>query len=203
MRMCFMKYLITSLVFVAVFALSTTARAQEPELVTEIVARVNNDIVTRADYLRAMGEFKEEITKQMKEGGKSDAEITAEFEKLKHTVLDFIIENLLLEQKAKELNIDVEAEINQQMLEIAKQNKFPNVTEFEAALKQQGIDPEQARGSLRQRLQQQYVIQREVLSQVFQGLTDKDKQAFYEKNKKFFTTDAEATISEIFLPLDN
>jgi parvulin-like peptidyl-prolyl isomerase len=195
-----MKYLITSLVFVAVFALSTTARAQEPQLVTEIVARVNNDIVTLADYSRAMGEFKEEIAKQMKEAGKSDAEITAEYEKLKHTVLDFIIENLLLEQKAKELNI---AEINQQMIEIAKQNKFNNVTEFETALKQQGIDPEQARSSLRQRLQQQYVIQREVLSQVFQNLTDKDKQAFYEKNKRFFTTDAEATISEIFLPLDN
>jgi parvulin-like peptidyl-prolyl isomerase len=198
-----MKYLITSLVFVAVFALSTTARAQEPELVTEIVARINNDIVTLADYRRAMGEFKEQITKELKEAGKSDAEITAEFEKLKHTVLDFIIENLLLEQKAKELNIDVEAEVNQQMREIAIQNKFPNITEFEAALKQQGIDPEQARASLRKNLQQNHVMQREVLSQVFHSLTDKDKQAFYEKNKKFFTTDAEATISEIFLPLDN
>lgn len=198
-----MKYLITSLVFVALFTLSTSARAQEPELVTEIVARVNNDIITRADYLKAMSDFKEEIAKQMKEAGKSDAEITAEVEKLKHTVLDFIIENLLLEQKAKELSIDVEAEINQQMIEIAKQNNFKTVTEFEVALKQQGIDPEQARGSLRQRLQQQYVIQREVLSPIFQSLSDKDKQAFYEKNKKYFTTDAEATISEIFLPLDN
>ncbi len=196
-----MKYLITSLVFVAVFALSTTARAQEPELVTGIVARVNNDIITIADYLKAKEEFKGEIISQMK--GKSEAEIAAEIQKLLPTVLDFIIENLLLEQKAKELSIDVEPEVNQQMRQLAIENKFKDITEFEAALKQQGIDPEQARNSLRQRLQQQYVVQREVLSPIFQSLSDKDKQAWYEKNKKYFTTDAEATISEIFLPLDN
>lgn len=201
--MCFMKYLITSLVFVAVFALSTTARAQEPELVTEIVARVNNDIITRTDYLKAVEDFKAEITSQMKQAGKDQAEIDAEIKKLLPTVLDFIIENLLLEQKAKELSIDVEAEVNQQMLQIAMDNKFKNVTEFEAALKQQGIDPEAARISLRQRLQQQYVVQKEVLGPIFQSLSDKDKQAWYEKNKKYFTTDAEATISEIFLSLDN
>jgi parvulin-like peptidyl-prolyl isomerase len=198
-----MKYLITSLVFVAVFALSTTARAQEPELVSEIVARVNNDIVTRADYLRAVSDFKEEITRQMKDAGKNAAEIEAEIQKLLPTVLDFIIENLLLEQKAKELSIDVEAEVNQQMLQIAIENKYKNITEFEAALKQQGIDPEQARNSLRQKLQQQYVVQKEVLSPIFQSLSDKDKQAWYEKNKKYFTTEPEGTISEIFLPLDN
>jgi parvulin-like peptidyl-prolyl isomerase len=196
-----MKYLITSLVFVAVFALSTTARAQEPELVTEIVARVNNDIITRADYLKAVSEFKEELARQME--GKTPAEVEAEFQKLKSTVLDFIIENMLLEQKAKELGIDVEAEVNQQMLEIAKANNFKTIGEFEAALKQQGIDPETARGSLRQKLQQQYVVQKEVLGPIFQNLTEKDKKAFYEKNIDYFKTPAEATISEIFLPLDN
>jgi parvulin-like peptidyl-prolyl isomerase len=198
-----MKYLITSLVFVAVLTLSTTARAQEPELITEIVARVNNDIITRADYLKAVNDFKDEITRQMTTDGKSPAEIEAEFQKLKSTVLDFIIENMLLEQKAKEMGIDVEAEVNQQMLEIAKQNNFKSITDFEVALKQQGIDPEAARASLRQKLQQNYVIQKEVLGQIFQNLSDKDKQAFYEKNKKYFTNPAEATISEIFLPLDN
>jgi parvulin-like peptidyl-prolyl isomerase len=198
-----MKYLIMCAVFIAVLALSTTARAQEPELVTEIVARINNDIITRADYLKALGDFKDEVFRQFKEAGKSEAEAQAEFEKVKSTVLDLIIENLLLEQKAKELGIDVEAEVNQQMLEIAKQNNFKTITDFEAALKQQGIDPEQARISLRQKLQQNYVVQKEVLGPIFQSLTEKDKQAFYEKNKMYFTPEAEATISEIFIPLDN
>src|SRR5260221_14406322 len=98
--------------------MARTARAQEPELVNEIVARVNNDIITRTDYLGALDAFKEELKNQMK--GKSDAEITAEFEKLRPTVLDLMIEDMLLEQKAKELSIDVEAEVNQEMLRIMK-----------------------------------------------------------------------------------
>ncbi|MBI3652225.1 MAG: SurA N-terminal domain-containing protein [Acidobacteria bacterium] len=196
-----MKYWITSLLFVVALAWPSAARAQESELVSEIVARVNNDIVTSADYKAALRDFKEELKRQM--AGKSEAEIEAEFNKLKPTVLDLIIENLLLEQKAKELGADVEPDVNQQMLQMAQENGFKTLSEFEAALKQQGFDPENMRTSLRQRLQQQYVMNREVLSNIFSNLTDKDRQAFYEKNKKYFTTEGEATISEIFLPLDN
>jgi len=47
---------------------------------------------------------------------------------MKPTVLDYMIENVLLEQKAKELNIDVEAEVNQRMKEIATERTgWPNV----------------------------------------------------------------------------
>jgi parvulin-like peptidyl-prolyl isomerase len=196
-----MKFFIGSLLFIVVFALSGTARAQEPELISEIVARVNNEIITRADYLAALSDFKAELTRQMQ--GKTPAEIEAKFQELKPTVLDVVIENMLLEQKAKELNIDVESEVNQRMLQIMKENGLKNLAELEAALKQQGLDPETFRSSLRQNLQQQYVINREVLQPIFTNLTDKDKQAFYQKNKEYFKTEGEATISEIFISLAN
>lgn len=179
---------------------ATFARAQEPELINEIVARVNSDIITRADYLNALRDLREQLTREM--AGKSEAQINEEFEKVKPTVLDYMIENILLEQKAKELNIDVEAEVNQRMAEIAKDNGLPNVLAFENELKKQGIDPEGARGQIRKGLQQQYVVQREVLSPIFQRLSDKDRHDFYEKYKDKFTTQGEITISEIFLPLE-
>ncbi|HJZ68459.1 MAG TPA: peptidyl-prolyl cis-trans isomerase, partial [Blastocatellia bacterium] len=134
--------------------------------------------------------------------GKSEAEINTEYERLRPTVLDYLIDDILLEQKAKELNIDVEAEVNQQMAEIAKENGAPNVLAFENELKKQGIDPESARASLRKRLQQQYVIQKEVLSPIFQRLSDKERRDFYEKHKDAFTIAGEVTLSEIFLPLE-
>ena len=81
-----MKFVIVTLGIGMVLALATTARAQEPELVNEIVARVNNEIITRADYLNALRDFREELGRQMT--GKSEAEINAEFERLKPTVLD-------------------------------------------------------------------------------------------------------------------
>ena len=197
-----MKFFISVLAIGFVCAMMVPADAQEAELVNEIVARVNNDIVTRVDYLNALRDFKDELTRQLQQAGKSDAEINAEFERQKPTVLNYIIEDLLLEQKAKELNIDVEAEVNQQMAEIAKENGQPSVLAFENELKKQGLDPETARGTLRRRLQQQYVIQREVLQPIYQRLSEKEKRDFYDKHKDGFTTPGEVTISEIFLPLE-
>ena len=195
-----MKFIITSAAIGLLLASSTFTRAQEPELVNEIVARVNSDIITRADYLNALKDLRDQLTREM--AGKSEDQINAEYEKIKPTVLDYIIENILLEQKAKELNIDVEAEVNQRMAEIAKDNGLPNVLAFENELKKQGIDPEGARGQIRKGLQQQYVVQREVLSPIFQRLNDKERREFYEKYKDKFTTQGETTISEIFLPLE-
>lgn len=195
-----MKFLITTLVIGFALAFATPASAQEPERVNEIVARVNNDIITLFDYNNALRDFKEQLTREM--AGKPEAQINAEFERMKPTILDFMIENLLLEQKAKELNIDVEAEVNQRMKEIATENGLPNLLAFENELKKQGVDPEAARSQIRRQLQQQYVIQREVLSPIFQSLNDKDRRDYYEKNKDKVTTPGEVTISEIFLPLE-
>ena len=195
-----MKFIITILATGLVLASAASARAQEPELINEIVARVNSDIITRADYMNALRDLKEQLTREM--AGKPEDQINAEFERMKPTVLDYMIENILLEQKAKELNIDVESEVNQRMAEIAKDNGLPNVLAFENELKKQGVDPESARGQIRKGLQQQYVVQREVLSPIFQRLSDKDRRDFYERHKDGFTTKGEVTISEVFLPLE-
>lgn len=195
-----MKLVLSFLTVGVLLALAGPARAQEPALVNEIVARVNNDIITLVDYQNALRDFREELARQLQ--GKSDAEIEAEFEKLKPTVLDLIIDDLLIEQKAKELNLDVEADVNQQMAQIAKDNGLPNVLAFENELKKQNVEPDTFRASIRKRLQQQLVIQREVLYPIFQRLSDSDKHKFYDDHKKEFTTPGEETISEIFLPLE-
>ena len=197
-----MKFLAAVLSLAFIFSAVAPAGAQEPELISEIVARVNNEIITRADYLNALSDFRAELARQLQQQGKGEAEINAEFERLKPTVLDVLIEDLLLEQKAKELGMDVEADVNQQMAEYAKEQGFKDVLAFEAALKQQGMDPEIARSTLRKRLQQTYVVQREVMQPIYNNLRDADRKAFYEKYKDKFTTEGEVTISEIFLPLE-
>jgi len=195
-----MKLITAGMVVLSIMTASGAARAQEPELVSEIVAQVNNDIITRADYLQALRDFKEELARQMT--GKTPTDIEAEYAKLKQTVLNLMIEDLLLEQKAKELNIDVEADVNQQMAAIAKDNGAKNVLEFEDELKKQGIDPEGARASLRKRMQHDAVIQSEVLRPIFQNIPEQDKRKFYETHKEAFVVPGEVMISEIFLPLE-
>lgn len=195
-----MKLLLMTLGIGIVLALATPARAQEPELINSIVARVNNEIITFVDYQNALRDFREELARQM--AGKSKAEIEAEYERMKPTVLNYMIDDLLLEQKAKELNIDCEAEVNQRMKDIAAQNGAANVLAFENELKKQGIDPEAARASIRKQCQQQSVIQREVLAPIYQRLNEKDKLDFYKRNLPAFEVPGEVALSEIFLPLE-
>jgi parvulin-like peptidyl-prolyl isomerase len=197
-----MKFLYAALSTVVLLAFTAPANAQEPELVSEIVVRVNTDIITRADYLNALRDFKEELTRQMQQQGKSQADIEAEYAKLKPTILDLLIDDLLVEQKAKELSYDAEADVNQQMNELAKQNNFKNAIDFEKALREQGIDPELLRAQFRKRAQQEYVMQREVLQPIFQSLSEKDRRDFYNRHKEQFTVPGEVTLSEIFLPLE-
>src|SRR5215813_5609473 len=197
-----MKFLLVAASFLVVLAVVPTARAQEPELVSEIVVRVNNDIITRADYLNAVKDFHEELLKQAQQSGKSLAEAEAEYERLKGTILDYLIEDLLLEQKAKEMSYDAEAEVNQQMTELAKQNNFKSAVEFEKALREQGIDPELLRTQMRKRAQQEYVMQREVLQPIFSSLSEKDKRDYYERHKDQFMIPGEVVLSEIFVPLE-
>ena len=174
-----------------------SAQAQEAELVNEIIAQVNNDIITRVDYLNALKEFREELARQM--AGKGEAEIAAEYEKLKPTVLDLMIEDLLLEQKCKELNIDVEAEVNQEMARIAKEQGASDPIAFEQALKAQGIDPEEARKTIRKNIQHHNVLEREVYVPLFQRVTDKERRAFYDTHKDAFKVPGDISLSEIFL----
>lgn len=198
-----MRFRIVSAFIVLLLIGGASVRAQEPELVNEIVARVNNEIITRADYLSAVAEFRAEMSRQMQQQGKGQAEIEAEIQQRMHTVLDLLIEDLLLEQKARELGIDVEADVNVRLKQIAEENGFKDVLEFERALTAQGISPESARGSLRRQLQQTYVVQQEVLGPIYRSIKDDQRREYYDKNQGFFTMPGEVTLSEIFLPLDN
>ena len=74
-----MKFLVAILSLAFLLSSVAPVRAQEPELVSEIVARVNNEIITRADYLNALNDFKSELARQMQQQGKGDSEIIAEY----------------------------------------------------------------------------------------------------------------------------
>jgi peptidyl-prolyl cis-trans isomerase SurA len=195
-----MKLVAYAITVAMVLGALNVAKAQEPELISEIVAKVNNDIITRSDYLAGVNDFRLELARQL--AGKPQAEIDAEFERLKPTVLDLLIENLLLEQKAKELSIDVEEQVNQQMIAIMKENGYKNPQEFEDFLKKQGVDPEAARAGIRKGYQHEIVIQREVIMPVYQNVSDAERKTFFEKNKQKFVEPGGVVLSEIFLSLE-
>lgn len=173
-----------------------TAFAQEQRLVEEVVARVNNEIITRSQYLDVLQQTETDARQN-----RSPEEAERILKDLKPRLLDLMIENILLVQKGQDLGIDVEANINRQMTEAARRENM-TITEFEDAMRRSGVDPAETRNRLRERLMRDAVMNQEVLGAVYRGLTDKEKHEYYDKNTDKFMLPGELKLSELFLAVE-
>src|SRR5687767_14731210 len=88
--------------------------AQEPQLVDETVARVNGEIITRSQLIKAQEQYRQELTQRF---NNDEAKIKEEYDKNSGTLLEVLIQDKLIAQRATELSIDVEPEVNRYILE--------------------------------------------------------------------------------------
>lgn len=173
-----------------------TAFAQDQRLVEEVVVRVNNEIVTRSQYLEVIQQTEDDARQN-----RSPEDAEKILKDLKPRLLDLMIDNILLVQKGQDLGIDVEANINRQLTEAARAQNM-TITEFEDAMRKSGVDPADTRARLRERLMRDAVMNQEVYGVIYRGLTDKEKREYYEKNSDKFLVPGELKLSELFLSVE-
>jgi parvulin-like peptidyl-prolyl isomerase len=175
---------------------ASLVRAQEGQkTLDEIIARVNSAVILRSAYDRAQGELLEEL----KGRGLKDAELEKQFNELKPVILDGLIDTELLSQRAKDLTIDVEPQVNQQLLRVMKDNNLPSLEDLEQKMREVGVDIQEVRRMLRNRFASEAVRNREVFGKIYHALTEKEKRDYYEQHKELFTTPGEVTLSRIFI----
>lgn len=188
---------IFSLAFV--LALPANAWAQEGELhvVDEVIAQVNEDIITLSMLKR---ETKERID-ALKQSGTPEQTALEEVNKKQAELIATLINEQLLLQKGKELDLasEVEAEVNRRMLEVATEQGINSIEKLEAAMRESGIDPVSTRQTLRTELMKQAVIQQEVDRKIFFDLTMDELKKYFEAHKDKFRTPENVTLSEIYL----
>jgi len=175
------------------------ASAQEGELqvVDEVIAQVNDDVITLSMLKR---ESKERID-TLKQNGMSEEKATEEVTKRQAELIATLINTQLLLQKGKELELarDVEDEVNRRMFEVAKEQGIQTIEKLDEALRQNGQDPVLIRQTMRTEIMKQMVIQQEVDRRIYFTLSmDELKKYFEEHNDKFLKPET-VTISEIFL----
>ena len=145
--------------------------AQEAELtvVDEVIAQVNEDVITLSMVKR---ESRERI-ESLKQNGMNAQQATDEVTKHKAELIATLINERLLLQKGKELELtaDVEAEVNRRMLDVAKEQGITTIEKLDQAMKESGLDPVQTRQSLRQELMKQAVMQQEVDRKIYFSVT--------------------------------
>jgi len=194
------SFAITSTFALAILALIPSATfAQEGELqvVDEVIAQINDDVITLSMLKR---ETKERI-EALKQSGKSEQEANADVAKRQPELIATLVNEALLLQKGKELDLsaEVEAEVNRRMLEVAKEQGITSIEKLEAAMREGGVDPVATRQTLRTEIMKQAVIQQEVDRKVFFGWTIEELKKYFQENQAKFYKPETVTISEIYL----
>ena len=196
------KSIVATFFLIGVFLLSPAlARAQEgePIVVDEVIAQVNDGVVTLSQLKREM----KEAVDAYKQRGMTEQQATAEVEKHKAEMIATLINEQLLLQKGKELEMTekVEAEVNKRMLEVAKQNGITSIEKLDEAMRQAGVDPTATRQTLRAEIMKQAVMESEVDSKIFYGLSSDELHKYFDAHRDKFLKPETVELSEIFLSL--
>lgn len=185
-----MRKLLPCFLLVSFVALSVILRADD-EVVEEIVARVNNQIITRSEFLHS----KEELRKEAAQQDPVNAEkLVADREK---DVLRDLIDQELLLERGKDLGITADTEVIKKLDDMRKDMKLDSMEELEKAAQSQGVSFEDFKQNLRNQIITQQVIGKEVGSRL---IIDKgEEQKFYEEHKNDMAQPETIRLSEILV----
>jgi peptidyl-prolyl cis-trans isomerase SurA len=160
-------------------------------VVEEIVARVNNQIITRSSYEHEQQQLIDEAKTQ--DPANAD-QIAAQQSK---DVLRGLIDQELLLEKGKDLDITADTELIKQLDEMRKQMKMESMDDLEKAAAAQGISFEDFKQDMRNKIITQQVIQREVGGRI--NISKDEEQKFYEEHKADLEHPEQVRLSEIMV----
>jgi peptidyl-prolyl cis-trans isomerase SurA len=184
---------------IAVLALSAgllgpaAAVARGQAVVEEIVALVNDDIIT-------LTEFREMLELRLADL-RAQAPSAEEYDKaaveVKKGLLDFMITDLLLLQKAKELGLNVQEQIKGLLQNLMKENNISSEADLRRAVEQQGLTYEAFLKNYEEGMMRSGVLYTEVERSIV--LDDAEIVQYYKKNPAEFTTPTEYKLNAIYL----
>ncbi len=184
---------------VLALAFPAFAHASGGAIVEEIVARVNNDIITLSDYEKAEASLHDDAQQACQ--GCTDDKINEMVADEKKNLLRDLINQSLLVQRAKDLDITGETDLVKRLDQIRQQNNLPSMDALQQAVESSGISWEDYKQRMLDEILKEKVIQQEVGPTVKIG--NDEVQKYYEAHKSDFVKPEEVDISEIFLSTEN
>lgn len=160
-------------------------------VVEEIIARVNNEIITRSEYVRSRDQLKQEVQQQ------DAANADRIFAEKQRDVLRDLIDQQLLLQKGKDLGITGDTELIKRLDEMRKQMNLETMEDLEKAAQAQGASYEEFKQNLRNQIITQRVIGQEVGSHM--AMNKDDELKFYNDHKAEMERPEQVRLSEILI----
>jgi peptidyl-prolyl cis-trans isomerase SurA len=179
--------------------LKKPAEAKQPEIgatktVEEIIARVNNEIITRSELEKARAAAQEDA-KQECQGKCTPEQLRNDIEDREKNTLRDLIDQSLLVQRGKDMGVNVEPEVIKRLDQLRQQNKIDSMEDLEKAVSAQGSNWEDFKNNIRNGLLTQRVISSEVGSHINIGKEEISK--YYNDHKKEFVRPEQVALREI------
>ena len=168
----------------------------ESRVVEEIIARVNNEIITSSELEKAKNSAAEEAQQDCN-GRCTQEQLQVAVEDRQKTALRDLIDQSLLAQRGKDMGINVEADVVKQLDQIRTQNKLKDMDELEKAVTHEGLNWDDFKNNIRNKILTQQVISREVGSHI--TITDSEARKYYEDHKNDFVKPEQVALRAIEL----
>jgi len=167
------------------------------EVMEEVIAKVNGDIITNTDLEKTRREARADLVKQ----GTPAAQIQKFIEEHQKDELRNRIDQLLLIQKAKDLDIKVDNDVSKYLANLQKQVNEPDVERFHEMVHQQTGEPfEDFKADIGNNLLTERVVRQEVQDRM--SIDHKEVAQYYEAHKTEFVRDEKIFLREILISTD-
>jgi peptidyl-prolyl cis-trans isomerase SurA len=172
-------------------------------IMEEIICKVNGDIITRGEVERDRKEMETELRRNGLAGIRLQEALTEQAK----NILRERIDQLLLVQKAKELDIKVDTELTKQLADIQRNagRTVPGLAEpekFQQYVREQtGMPFEDYKSEMKNKMLRDRVIREEIARKII--FKKEDLRAYYDEHKSEFMRKEKVFLREIFVSTEN
>jgi len=184
-----MRYLVVILAGLAAF---TVASLADVVTIEQIIAKVNGEIITNVD----LDHDRADLEKQLKANGLSGQRLEDALKAEVPNLLRNKIDNLLLVQKGKEMELKVDPDVNKYIADLQRQTNTTDPQKFEALVRQEtGKSYEDFKADIKNNLLLQGVMREEVMRKI--QFKQEEIRAYYDTHKDEFQREERVFLREI------
>jgi peptidyl-prolyl cis-trans isomerase SurA len=171
-----------------------SASSSEGKVIEEIVARVNNEVITRSELEHSRAGAEDDAKAEC-QNRCTPEQLKAIVEDTQKNALRNLIDQSLLVQRGKDMSINVEPEVIKQLDQIRIENKLDSMESLEKAVESQGLNWEDFKNNIRNGILTKKVINNEVGSHISIGKDEIKK--YYEEHKKDYIRPEQVVLRSI------
>ncbi len=163
-------------------------------VIEEIVAKVNGDIVTLGDLDHA----RKQLDADLKQQGMTGIRLQQAMSEHEKDLLREEIDQRLLVSKAKDLNINIDSDLNKYINELQRDSKIADVEKFHEYVREQtGMPFEDWKAETKNAMLRQHVVRQEVGQKM--NIKHDEVQAYYDAHKADFVRQERIFLRQILV----